>query len=198
MTAWTIACNLMRSRWLRTFVLPGYTPALWWECDLFELTAAGYFREYEIKLSRGDFLADAVKQRSARWRWEHGQQVRSAGVRKHDALALHDRRGPTRFWYVTPAGLIKPEEIPEWAGLLEVTQLYGKLVRFKTTKEAPRLHQEKCDPKVIEHARSVCYYRYHRLAQRLAAAEMAALLSEPQSMEEDPCNEPCSTVAATT
>ena len=52
---------------------------------------------YEIKISRGDFLRDVkspLKQRGAR--------------------LFSDQ-----FWFVTPPGLLKPEEIPDWAGLLE-------------------------------------------------------------------------------
>lgn len=52
---------------------------------------------YEIKISRGDFkkdLADPLKQRGARLFSDH-------------------------FFYVAPPGLIRPEEVPDWAGLLE-------------------------------------------------------------------------------
>lgn len=52
---------------------------------------------YEIKVSRSDFLRDVkcpLKQRGAR--------------------LFSDQ-----FWFVTPVGLVKPEEIPDWAGLLE-------------------------------------------------------------------------------
>lgn len=50
---------------------------------------------YEIKVSRADFKKDsAMKQREAR---------------------LYS----DRFFYVAPTGLIKPDEIPDWAGLME-------------------------------------------------------------------------------
>jgi hypothetical protein len=50
---------------------------------------------YEIKISRADFRRDTpVKQREAR---------------------LYS----DRFYYVAPLGLIKPDEVPEWAGLME-------------------------------------------------------------------------------
>ncbi len=52
---------------------------------------------YEIKISRGDFLRDLkspLKQRGAR--------------------LFSDQ-----FFYVAPPGMIKPEEVPDWAGLME-------------------------------------------------------------------------------
>lgn len=56
---------------------------------------------YEVKVSRSDFLGELKqpnKQRSAR--------------------LFSDE-----FWYVAPEGLIKPEEVPDWAGLIEVREL---------------------------------------------------------------------------
>lgn len=58
---------------------------------------------YEIKVSRSDFKRDThAKQRQAR--------------------LFSDR-----FYYVTPTGLIRPEELPDWAGLMEYGD--GKLTR---------------------------------------------------------------------
>lgn len=52
---------------------------------------------YEIKISRSDFRRDGhKKQRGARLFCD-------------------------RFWYVAPEGIIPHEEIPDWAGLMEVT-----------------------------------------------------------------------------
>jgi hypothetical protein len=68
-------------------------------CDLWTISAnssAGFkARAYEIKVSRADFRRDtSVKQREAR--------------------LFSDQ-----FFYVTPAGLLKPDEVPDWAGLIE-------------------------------------------------------------------------------
>lgn len=81
-------------------------------CDLWTISAnssAGFkARAYEVKISRADFRRDtAIKQREAR--------------------LFSDQ-----FFYVTPAGLIRPEEVPDWAGLIEYTD--GK---FKTVIGAP-------------------------------------------------------------
>jgi len=68
-------------------------------CDFWTISAnssAGFqATAYEIKISRSDFKRDTcMKQRQAR--------------------LFSDR-----FYYVAPAGLIKPEELPEWAGLID-------------------------------------------------------------------------------
>lgn len=81
-------------------------------CDLWTISAnssAGFkARAYEVKISRADFRRDnAIKQREAR--------------------LFSDQ-----FFYVTPAGLLKPEEVPDWAGLIEYTD-----GTFKTIIHAP-------------------------------------------------------------
>lgn len=68
-------------------------------CDFWTISAnssEGFLATaYEIKISRGDFRRDThAKQRQAR--------------------LFSDR-----FYYVAPAGLIRPDELPDWAGLLE-------------------------------------------------------------------------------
>lgn len=144
-------------------VAPNYTPADWWECDVFAITKAGYFTEYEVKLSVSDFRADAGKCREhVVWgdgadmnKWE---RVREA---KHDRLAARDPKGPSRFWYVVPEGLIPEADVPEWAGLMYARMAQDKWVRFTVVRQAPRLHRQKVDTESV--ARNVwrcLYYRY--------------------------------------
>ncbi len=153
----------------RAFVLPNYTPRRWWECDVFEVTAAGYFREYEVKLTLGDFKADRKKWRE---RWQRPAE------QKHERLAHGDSRGPTRFWFVTPRGLLfleagprrNPEAVlPAWAGLIEVEDLgeehswWWRRYQAKEVRVAPRLHKEKFGDGRLAHAKSVVYYRFYDL-----------------------------------
>ena len=56
-------------------MVPNYTPATWWENDLFQVTKAGYWVEFEIKRSISDYRADFKKSSS----WVDGQK-------KHDLL----------------------------------------------------------------------------------------------------------------
>jgi len=60
-TARDIQRALILPRYRQSTVMPNYTPRGWWECDVFELTKAEMFVEYEIKLSRADFRADRNK-----------------------------------------------------------------------------------------------------------------------------------------
>lgn len=86
-------------------------------CDLWVLkqhASKGYeATAYEIKVSRADFKRDTPeKQRDARLYSDY-------------------------FFYAAPAGLIKPEEIPLWAGLIEYDPKrdFGP---FSITLPAPR------------------------------------------------------------
>lgn len=88
-------------------------------CDFWTLApcqSKGYAATaYEIKISRADFRRDThAKQREAR--------------------LFSDR-----FYYVTPPGLLKVEEVPDWAGLIEIVD-GAKKVRVQAPlrdKDAP-------------------------------------------------------------
>lgn len=87
-------------------------------CDFWTLhphASQGYLaRAYEIKVSRADFKRDnAMKQRQAR--------------------LFSDE-----FYYATPRGLIRPEELPDWAGLEEYDQEEDGTWRRAKVISAPR------------------------------------------------------------
>lgn len=88
-------------------------------CDFWTISAngsAGFSATaYEIKVSRADFRRDThAKQRQAR--------------------LFSDR-----FYYVAPTGLIKPDELPDWAGLMEFSN--GAL-----SPRVPAPHRDKDAP----------------------------------------------------
>lgn len=176
MTAGDITHAIIRDRWRRNFCLPRFTPAGWWECDVWELTDAGYWREYEIKTSRADFRKDAEKSRKKfvmvdvppeqrKNQFDTRRLTQQKDRNKHELLAAGDTAGPCQFWFVCPAGLIPVAEIPAWAGLIEITDKGGGQRRWRfrdvVVKPAPRLHGEKCKPAVAEKARESCYWRLH-------------------------------------
>lgn len=136
-------------------VMPNYTPKDWWECDVMSVTKAGFWTEFEIKLSVQDFRADRKKERR-----------KSTGVEnKH--LALAQRIGcPNNFYYVVPSSIADKVVIPEWAGLMTAKwgeqdeyHDYSNVLFTSVRKKAPRLHLQKLNPEVLEHARGVCYWR---------------------------------------
>lgn len=107
-----------------------------WEADLIGITGSDFVHEYEIKLSKSDFRADFNKKT------------------KHNHLK--GRRGPNYFWYVCPPGLLTVEDMPEYAGLIQIVPnklnrshriSYGECERAATSieviKQAPRLHDGK-------------------------------------------------------
>jgi len=162
MTVREIQQSLIVEKYRRSFVLPNYTPAGWFECDVFELTSAGYFREYEIKMSRGDFFNDAHKKKRGAFDWVRRQYENRPT--KHDMLEDCRTVGPRQFWFVVPLGLVKASEAPEWSGLFVAeSRKNGRppySVRLNMEVEAPLLHSEKCCQKIAAHAKSVTYWRF--------------------------------------
>lgn len=167
--------SLRRSRWQDHMVMPNFTPPDWWECDLFVLTRSGYFWEFEVKLTRSDFLRDAEKSREIRGTGRHvpvdpaiarfpGQTRWVCDVeKKHDLLARGDPRGPQKFFYVAPLGVLNAADMPAWAGLIELVG-NGPIFGERTAPEfrQRKIHREKADPKVRAYALETCYWRMHR------------------------------------
>lgn len=144
--------------------MPNYTPDRWFECDVWAVTKAGYGVEYEIKLSRGDYRADATKAHRSKYRRivepETGMPrlERIPGNSKHSLLAARSPVGPSRFWFVVPKGMVQPEEVPEWAGLMWASPWF-ELPTIQQIKRAPILHRQPACQKSIERAFTACYWR---------------------------------------
>jgi hypothetical protein len=128
---------------------------------MFAVTKAGHSIEFEIKISRSDFLKDREKQVVI------GRRVRS----KHDILAdKESTEGPRRFFYVAPKGMLKLDEIPAWAGLIEVVGLHRTPV---IVKAAPfRSKVDKVSNTVKEKIRRGMYWRYWHLRVALARKDI--------------------------
>ena len=158
--AYQIERWLVSDRFARATVMPRFAPPGWWECDVAELTTAGYLVEWEIKTSRSDFSADARKVEVVSY------SRRRAGVvprTKHERLAARDTTGPSRFWFVVPAGMLTDGQVPEWAGWAEANaRSDGRVAGLTVMREAPRLHAQKASPAVGEAMRVAAYYRFHR------------------------------------
>ena len=107
------------------------------EADIIRYTSRRRVEEYEIKLSRSDFLREKNSKRL-----------------KHKALSGElDYDTPNRFFYVFPKGLVDLHELLEYAGVVEF-EVYldssgeGRL-RFSIAKKAKLLHSRKCDLKQL-------------------------------------------------
>jgi hypothetical protein len=109
------------------------TKALRHEADVLVLRKSGVTLEFEIKVSYADFLADFRK------------------VEKHQQMQSGDTGGPQYFFYACEPGVIPPEKVPAYAGLVHVQRHYfpnrtNTYIDHKdvltVVKEAPRLHRE--------------------------------------------------------
>lgn len=150
---------LMRDRWAKHVCLPSYAPADWWENDVFLITESGYWWEFEIKLTLADFRRDAEKIRTEYPKnWDDPKIER----RKHVLLA-DSEHGPAIFFYVAPIGVIPPELIPPWAGLIEIQQEGKNAYEKQPTVKAPRRHGNKVEDSFRRAAIETCYWRFHRL-----------------------------------
>lgn len=108
----------MEIRSLRTSQIAPYH-----ECDVLAVTRSGYATEYEIKRTRSDFFADFKKPK-------HREMKKGSGGKI------------SRFYYVCPKGMIKLDEVPEYAGLIYVFDYYGTPTAT-IIKNAPRLNAKK-------------------------------------------------------
>ena len=92
---------------------------LYTESDAVVATMAGQVIEYEIKVSRGDFVRDRLKRRNRIYAGEIPGEK------------------PNRFYYATAPGIITDADLPAWAGWYELAE--GKLT---LRRKAPRLHKD--------------------------------------------------------
>ena len=125
-----------------------------WESDLLFLSSSGIWTEIEIKVSRADFLADLRNK-----------------TEKHEILKdTQNRMKPNRFFYAVPEGLVQPEEVPEYAGLIWVTEWFS----VQTVKKiAPQLHRTKITPEELKLADKF-YYNMTAAKREMAEAKRKA------------------------
>lgn len=128
-----------------------YETATDYMADFISVTDAGYATEYEVKISRADWLADQKKPK-----WVHGFPGYIS-----------------RFIYVVPQALVK-KGIPEWVSpmagvwaLVERTVKHASYSRVDTwieiVRQPKRIGKEKVPDKVLENWRRAFYYRFWRL-----------------------------------
>lgn len=113
--------------------------------DVFSITRAGIGHDFEIKTSLNDFKADFKNKI-----WKHScMEKRWIDTGKQPNI-------PNYFWFVAPKGIIPINQIPEYAGFIEVYSVciepcinrhYKKINRVFTShsikKNAPRIHRGK-------------------------------------------------------
>lgn len=109
-----------------------------WESDYLAMTKSGYLYEGEVKISRADFKADMKKKRKHQileGTYEP-KMIQPWGKEAYTEKVLK----PNYFFYAVPEGLIEPEEVPEYAGLVYMCDVWPYV---KWVKNAPKIHGEK-------------------------------------------------------
>lgn len=82
-------------------ILPNFYVGIY-EMDVMQMKKSGYITEYEIKISRADFMNDFKKGRF--------------GGNKHDFMKC-GKGYPNRFVFVVPENMVSIDEVPKHAGL---------------------------------------------------------------------------------
>lgn len=102
-----------------------------WESDYLVITRSNVVYEIEIKISKSDFKNDFKHKEDKHLLFEGGNR-----------LGKFSKKGgmPNYFYYAVPNGLIAPEEVPEYAGLIYL-QPWGATI----VKEGKKLTDEKFD-----------------------------------------------------
>ena len=146
-----------------------------WESDKLIWTKAGYIYEFEIKISRADYKND-FKHKAEKHlllsskmpkQQEAVQQDLFANLLKHEQKRypgitmeqVQRMRGypentklPNYFYYAVPEGMIEPDEVPPYAGLVYITTYHGETFKdepdkwhhdLKIVRQAPKLHNTK-------------------------------------------------------
>lgn len=104
-------------------VVPNSTSIFMWEADLISVTRSWFVHEYEIKISRADYLRDSKKDD------------------KHYYLKCGKQYAPNYFWYATIGFDIEPPEHAGWLKIAYDEKHFRYCVRVM--REARRLHDGK-------------------------------------------------------
>lgn len=138
-----------------------------WESDKLIWTKTGYIYEFEIKISRADFKNDFKNKKekhiilkgpteeerfmpsfyqSYEWNKHLYNSIDDCKVRikPGDSHLIESHKKPNYFYYAVPEGLIQPEEVPEYAGLIYILKEYQyEHQSYIIVKKAPCLHKQK-------------------------------------------------------
>ncbi len=138
-----------------------------WESDKLIWTKTGYIYEFEIKISRQDFKNDFKHKKDKHiilqgptaeekympscyqhyeWNKKNYASLEAylAQIRPDSYDLIANNRKPNYFYYAVPEGMIQPEEVPEYAGLIWIQKEYRYVKQsYVIVKQAPQLHKVK-------------------------------------------------------
>ena len=110
------------------------------EMDVISISKADYIYEYEVKISKSDFIADFKKPK-------HKLFTEKISVKNYIKEGVQEVwfYTPNYFYFVVPKDLVTIDMIPDYAGLIYVNELFG----FDIIKKAPLLHKNKATQSFI-------------------------------------------------
>jgi hypothetical protein len=143
-----------------------------WESDLVSVNKTGFVTEFEIKVSRADFKAESKKAH---------RKLLVDPVQKSGVFGDVTHPRPNYFYFAVPDGLIRPEEVPDYAGLIYVKRraetVAGRVALYYGTavevKPAARLHREKITEWQRKQLARALTGRYWKQRVRASATEEA-------------------------
>jgi len=136
-----------------------------WESDFISVTKTLMVHEFEIKISKSDFRADADKEKHATLLNPVKTIYPEYPSLRRD-ITLHR---PNYFYYVCPDYVAGPADMPDHAALIHVVP-WGNRWMLKPVTRIRRIHNEPIEQKrLIQLSRSLMY-RYWR--QRLNTIQL--------------------------
>lgn len=138
-----------------------------WESDKLIWMKSGYIYEFEIKISRADFKNDFKHKKEKHIilngptdeeqlmprfyeNYERNKHLYAdiedckARLKPTDSYYIANHKKPNYFYYAVPEGMIQPEEVPSYAGLIWILKEYRYVQQsFVIVKQAPQLHKVK-------------------------------------------------------
>jgi hypothetical protein len=167
-------CNLIQKElmaWVMAstydIVVPNYYLGRY-ECDVMKVSKAGHIYEYEVKVSKADFKKDAEK-------CIKGYLTRQVISTKHDDI-LNGKRC-SRFYFVVPEGLVKPEEVPAGLGLIYASHSHRDgLLNFKIVKVSKNFRKHSVDVEFYKHIARNLSIKLTNAKRRIAIAKKKSIL----------------------
>lgn len=168
-----------------------------WESDKLLETRAGMIYEFEIKISRADYqndfkhkakkhliltsaLTEPTMQQDLFNQYYKERKAKYPRITPDDCLkeiagmSEHERRMPNYFFYAVPDGMLQPDEVPPYAGLVYISE-NGKIAR---TIKGPQLHKKKYTDVEL----GLCEKFYYNM--RTAIQTKDILVKDRDSMQE--------------
>jgi len=118
------------------------------EMDICKLTNTDYIYEYELKVSRGDFLKESknfIENKDRQKYMKHKFMQTLYEEKKFKTRSRKTYKVPNKFYFVCPKDMIKIDEILPYHGLIYIDENNN----FEVVREASFLHKNKVDNKTI-------------------------------------------------